>query len=162
MVKGRIPKPSKLRLIEGNRGHRPINQREAQPAVAPAVPDPPAFLSDPVARAEWVRVASALHPVGLLSEADTAVLGAYCHSYARWRQAEDALRKMGATDSLTGALMIKTSKGTPIQNPLVGTANKAMQAMVRYAAEFGMTPAARSRIEAGPLPNSDMMTRLFG
>ena len=36
--------------------------------------------------------------------------------------------------------------GHMIQNPLVGVANKAMNDMVRFAAEFGMTPAARSRV----------------
>jgi hypothetical protein len=50
---------------------------------------------------------------------------------------------MGKRDMLTGGLMIKTSNGNAIQNPLVGTANKAAADMVRYAAEFGMTPSAR-------------------
>jgi len=34
-------KPTKLRLIEGNRGHRPIPQT---PQPAPAMPDPPPHL----------------------------------------------------------------------------------------------------------------------
>ncbi len=53
---------------------------------------------------------------------------------------------MGKRDLLTGGLMIKTSNGNAIQNPLVGTANKAVSDMVRYAAEFGMTPSARVRL----------------
>ena len=44
--------------------------------------------------------------------------------------------------------MIKTSNGNLVQNPLVGTANKAMSEMMRYAVEFGMTPSARSRVDA--------------
>lgn len=55
---------------------------------------------------------------------------------------------MAKRDPLTGGLMIKTTNGNAIQNPLIGTANKAMSDMVRYAAEFGMTPSARSRIKA--------------
>jgi P27 family predicted phage terminase small subunit len=50
---------------------------------------------------------------------------------------------------LTGGLMIKTSNGNAIQNPLVGTANKAASDVVRYAAEFGMTPSARVRLAIG-------------
>jgi P27 family predicted phage terminase small subunit len=57
---------------------------------------------------------------------------------------------MAEKDQLTGGLMIKTSNGNAIQNPLVGTANKAAADMMRYAAEFGMTPSARSRIAAAP------------
>jgi len=46
--------------------------------------------------------------------------------------------------------MTKTSNGNAIQNPLVGIANKAMADMVHFAIEFGMTPAARSRVVATP------------
>ena len=65
-------------------------------------------------------------------------------------QAEQAVAKMAERDLLTSGLMIKTTNGNAIQNPLVGTANKAMLDMLRIASEFGMTPAARARIEAGP------------
>ena len=53
---------------------------------------------------------------------------------------------MGKRDMLTGGLMIKTSNGNAIQNPLAGTANKAASDLVRYAIEFGMTPSARVRL----------------
>ncbi|SMX50705.1 Phage terminase, small subunit [Maliponia aquimaris] len=44
--------------------------------------------------------------------------------------------------------MIRTQGGNATQNPLVGTADKAMADMVRYGAEFGRTPSARTRIRA--------------
>ena len=55
---------------------------------------------------------------------------------------------MAERDLTTHALMIRTSNGNAVQNPLVGTANKAMADMMRYATEFGVTPSARSRIAA--------------
>jgi len=59
--------------------------------------------------------------------------------------------------------LIKTSNGNAIQNPLVGTANKAAADMMRYAAEFGMTPSARTRIAAEAPPESDdPAERFFG
>jgi phage terminase small subunit len=48
--------------------------------------------------------------------------------------------------------MIKTKSGNVIQNPLVGTANKAMSDMARYAAELGMTPTARARVTQADAP----------
>ena len=105
---------------------------------------------DPDALEEWNRVAHWLHRIGLLSEVDRAALAAYAQAYGRWVQAERAIAKMAEKDQLTGGLMIKTSNGNAIQNPLVGTANKAAADMMRYAAEFGMTPSARSRIAAQP------------
>lgn len=100
-------------------------------------------------------MAKELFDLGLLTRIDRAALAAYCMAYERWVKAEEALTKMAARDLLTGGLMIKTINGNAIQNPLVGTANRAMLDVVKYAAEFGMTPAARSRIAAGVTGNQD-------
>lgn len=97
---------------------------------------------------------SACHDQSCLGGRDRASLAADCQAYGRWATAERAIAEMGKRDLLTGGLMIKTSNGNAIQNPLVGTANKAMSDLVRYAAEFGMTPSARSRIIAAP-PGSE-------
>jgi P27 family predicted phage terminase small subunit len=91
-----------------------------------------------------------LFKVGLMTDADRAALAAYCQAYGRWAQAERALARMAEKDELNKALMVKTTSGNAINNPLVGIANKSMADMVRYAAEFGMTPSARSRVEAAP------------
>ena len=159
MKPGTKPKPTHLKLIEGNRGKRPLNRKEA--AVPAALPVPPPHLTAD-ALEEWNRVAIWLHRIGLLSEVDRAALAAYAQAYGRWVQAERAIAKMAEKDQLTGGLMIKTSNGNAIQNPLVGTANKAAADMMRYAAEFGMTPSARSRIAATPPEEgSDPADRFF-
>ncbi len=151
MAMGRKPKPTHLKLVTGNPGRRPLPAVEAQ--AVPALPSPPPHLSDD-AKVEWGRVSEELYKIGLLSGIDRASLAAYCQAYGRWAIAERAIAEMGKRDLLTGGLMIKTSNGNAIQNPLVGTANKAMSDLVRYAAEFGMTPSARSRIIAAP-PGSE-------
>ncbi|HEY9092845.1 phage terminase small subunit P27 family [Parasphingorhabdus sp.] len=159
MKPGTKPKPTSLKLIEGNRGKRPLNAKEARPV--PALPDPPPHLSAD-ALEEWGRVAQQLHRIGLLCEVDRAALAAYAQAYGRWVQAERAIAKMAEKDQLTGGLMIKTSNGNAIQNPLVGTANKAAADMMRYAAEFGMTPSARTRITAEtPAESEDPAERFF-
>ncbi|WP_223428545.1 phage terminase small subunit P27 family [Tateyamaria pelophila] len=82
----------------------------------------------------------------ILSVLDRGALAAYCQAYGRWNAAETALALMAAKDAVTDGLVIRTKSGNLIQNPLVGTANKAMADMVRYAAEFGLTPSARTRV----------------
>ena len=57
---------------------------------------------------------------------------------------------MAARDTVSAGLMIKTTNGNAVQNPLVGTANRAMHEMMRYATEFGMTPSSRTRLSTGP------------
>jgi phage terminase small subunit len=45
--------------------------------------------------------------------------------------------------------LIKEVAGNPRLNPMVSIARKAAADMVRYAGEFGLSPAARARISAG-------------
>jgi P27 family predicted phage terminase small subunit len=146
---GRKPKPTHLKLVTGNPGKRALPKAEAK--VVPALPSPPPHLSDE-AKVEWGRVSEDLFKVGLLSVIDRAALAAYCQAYARWVHAERAIAEMAKQDQVTFGLMITTSNGNSIQNPLVGTANKAAADMLRFAVEFGMTPSARSRINAEPPP----------
>jgi len=150
MKPGQKPKPTHLKLITGNPGKRALPRAEARAILA--LPAVPAHLTDD-AKVEWGRVSDELYKIGLLSGIDRAALAAYCQAYGRWVAAERAIATMAAGDTLTAGLLIKTTNGNAIQNPLVGTANKAMADMVRYAAEFGMTPSARSRINATPAQN---------
>ena len=157
-MRGRKPKPTHLKLVAGNPGRYPLNK--AEPKHALSIPSPPPELSDD-AKVEWGRVADRLYRAGTLSEVDRGALAAYCQSYGRWIQAERTLAKLAEADKATGGLLIKTSNGNAIQNPLVGIANKAASDMVRYAAEFGMTPSARSRIKAEGQTPGDNADQFF-
>jgi P27 family predicted phage terminase small subunit len=143
MITGRKPKPTHLKLITGNPGGRKLNRAEPRPG--PLLPDAPAELSKD-GLTEWKRVARRLLAAGMLTAIDRGVLAAYCQAYGRWVLAERILAELARRNPGTGGLLIKTSNGNTIQNPIVGTANKAMSDMVRYAAELGMTPSARSRV----------------
>jgi phage terminase small subunit len=46
-------------------------------------------------------------------------------------------------------LLIRSVTGDARINPLQRACDRAADAMVRYASEFGFTPAARARIAAG-------------
>ncbi len=83
-----------------------------------------------------------------MTNLDRGALAAYCQAYGRWGAAETALARMAERDAVTDGPIIRSKTGNAIQNPLVGAANKAMADMVRYAAEFGLTPSARSRVSA--------------
>ena len=159
-MRGRKPLPAHLKVIQGNRGKRPIKAEAIE--VEPTLPMPPPHLCDE-AKVEWGRVAPMLYALRLLSDADLAALAAYCQSWAIFRQATDALNAMAKGDPLTKGLLIKTTNGNAIQNPLVGIANKAASDMVRYASEFGMTPSARARIHADKeaKPAEDKESRYF-
>lgn len=154
---GPRPTPTYLRLLRGNPGKRPINKREPQPAIPAQCPEPLAWLSD-YAKEEWRRVAPEAFQLHLLTALDRACFAAYCESYARWRTAEEALALMAASDPVMHGLTVEGKRGSVIENPLVYVSRVAARDMVRYASEFGFTPAARSRIasgvDTGPRPPS--------
>lgn len=159
-MRGRKPLPSHLKLVRGTARGELRKTKGDDIKFEISLPMPPPHLCDD-AKVEWGRVASMLYALHLLSEADVAALAAYCQAYAVWKQATEALNVMAKSDSLTKALMIKTTNGNAIQNPLLGIANKAAADMVRYAAEFGMTPSARARIHAGADAPKDETDRYF-
>jgi P27 family predicted phage terminase small subunit len=112
------------------------------------------------AKAEWRRVAPQLHEIGLLIGLDRALLAAYCAAFARWRLAERTLAEMAEREPLAGALTIKTVSGNAIQNPVLGVANKAARDMASFAAELGLTPVSRIRLQLKPpLPDDDPAAR---
>lgn len=143
--RGPKPKPTRLKVLSGTA--RPHRLNPAEPVIVAEVPDAPDHLTDP-ARREWERVTAEMAEAGILSALDRGALAAYAQTYGRWVAAERALETMATKDRVTAGLVIRTKSGNAIQNPLVGTANKAMADMVRYAAEFGLTPSSRSRVSA--------------
>ena len=146
-ARGKKPKPTHLKVVSGTARSGRLNENEPQPELV--LPEPPEHLSAP-AKAEWERVSGELYTLGILTGLDRATLAAYCQAYGRWVEAETLVADMAALNDTTKGLMVRTTNGNAIQNPMVGTANKAMADMVRYATDLGMTPSARSRINADP------------
>jgi P27 family predicted phage terminase small subunit len=155
MKRGPRPKPTHLRLLQGNPGRRPLNENEPQPDIAVDVPEPPAHVYGHAAD-EWRRIAPGLHRLKLLTAHDLKVLETYCVSYCRWREAEEALARVRARDPVMLGLMIKNGKeGEMLENPLVRISRRSAFEMLRYASEFGFTPAARTRISQPSGDGSD-------
>ena len=64
---GRKPIPTELKIIRGNPGKRPLNDREAMPKVK--LPPVPSYLNKR-AKAEWRRMGKRLFDAGLMTELD--------------------------------------------------------------------------------------------
>ena len=139
-MRGRKPKPTRLKVITGNPGKHPLNVNEPLPK--PAVPDCPAELNA-AAQREWNRLVAELAKLRVLTHLDRAALAAYCAAYALWAESTEAIGKYG--------VMVKSPTGFPIQSPYVSIANRQAEIMMRIASEFGFTPASRGRIST-PLP----------
>lgn len=99
-----------------------------------------------MAAPEWRRVAPELYRLRLLTPLDYTLLAVYCDAYARWREASAALDAAALLDPETHGLLVTTKDGGVAANPLIWIASNAAKAMVKYATEFGMTPASRSKV----------------
>ena len=139
MIRGRRPKPTRIKAMTGNPGKRPLNAHEPRPA--PALPECPSQLS-PVARQEWMRLTAELSKLNLITHLDRGALATYCGAYALWAEAMEQIQKYGT--------MVKSLTGFPMQSPYLAVANRQAEIMMRIASEFGFTPASRSRISAPP------------
>ena len=151
--RGRKPKPTALKELEGNPGKRQLNINEPKPlAKAPSCPK----WLDPEAKKEWKRLSKKMEQIGILTEIDMAAFAGYCQAYARWKAAEEFISKHGS--------IVKTPSGYWQQVPQVSIAQQYMKAMQKFAEQFGLTPAARSRIVADNTKTEyiDDMDKLLG
>ena len=138
MMRGRRPKPTAIRRLEGNRGKRGLEPRRAGAARRPAALPRASRLV--AAGRVAPGGAGTLHAMGVLTTIDRAALAAYCQAYARWVEAEEKLEETPP--------LFKTPSGYVQQSPWLGIANKQLELMGRYMTELGMTPASRSRVAA--------------
>ncbi len=85
-LRGRKPKPTPLKLLEGNPGKRPLPQGEVR--LASKAPRCPQWLEED-AKKEWKRMGKILEQMGILTEMDMTAFAGYCQAYARWKEAEE-------------------------------------------------------------------------
>ena len=118
--RGRKPKPTALKKLEGNPGKRPLNELEPMPAI------------------------TMLRCAGILTAADAVTFAGYCQAYARWREAEEQISKLGMIykDKVTGKIH---------PNPYIAISRAAFTEVKSMAAEFGLTPATRTAIIANAM-----------
>lgn len=134
-TRGRKPKPTALKVLEGNPGKRPLNKNEPKPEKK--APRCPSWL-EPEAKKEWRRMSKQLETLGVLTQVDAAAFAGYCQAYARWKEAEEFLSKHGT--------IFKTPSGYIQQVPQVSIAQTYLKIMKDFCSEFGLTPSSRSRI----------------
>lgn len=140
---GRRPKPIVLKLVTGNPGKRAINKKEPKPGRK--ITDCPAHLYDS-GKIAWERLSVLLDHIGVLTEADVFTLERLCDCYTDILECRALIERDGRTYAVTG------SNGNTLikQNPAVTQLRAADAQFKSYLVEFGLTPAARSKVHAAP------------
>jgi P27 family predicted phage terminase small subunit len=176
MARGRKPKPTVLKLVTGNPGHRPINLAEPKPRHERT--SAPAHVTDG-ARETWGYVTAILDDMGLLTKADSLALEALCEALNDLRDARAALARpiIGRrTDKETGLEIewviaeagerryVSFGKDGVMVRPrpemaMIADADRRIKA---WLAEFGLTPSARSRVKTEAQAEEDPSACYFG
>lgn len=153
-MRGRKPKPTAQRVLEGNPGKRPINEQEPAPPPLHAGPlatgdseTPEELAEQPLAIQEWQRLAPMLRACRQITEADRAALIALCLEWGRYLEAHRKVRALG--------LVVKAPSGYPMTNPYLTIATKALANCNRLWPELGLTPSSRSRVKTQSPPGGD-------
>ena len=141
MTRGPKPTPTNLIAFTGGkqRTAKKVKDREQRGAVEfdVSVPPPPDDMPER-GKTIWLETATKLAKLRVMTEADTAALELYVHSWMRWK---DATKQIADT-----SLIIMSPKNYPLQNPLLPIANKAQEQCLKILTEFGLTPSSRTRV----------------
>jgi P27 family predicted phage terminase small subunit len=144
-MRGRKPTPTAMKQLHGNPGKRALPAHEPKPTLVTAAPAPAHLGRD--ARKEWRRKMVELAPLGLAAEIDLGLLEVWCSAKGDFVAAERALKRDG--------IVIEDKDGNARRSPWTFVKAKAVEQLIRVAAEFGFSPASRPRIgrTLAPLPN---------
>ena len=151
------PKPTALKLILGNAGKRKVNKAEPKPKRE--IPSCPAHMSD-AGKVAWGRLSVLLDRMGVLTEADGAAFERLCDCYSDVLICRESLIADGWTYKTTDNAGNTLIKGNPAASQL-----RAADAQFKsYLVEFGLTPAARSKVHATPSEEikHDPLQEFFG
>jgi hypothetical protein len=97
-MKGRKPKPTYLKLLDGNASHRPLNLDEPEPVGD--LLDPPETLS-PAQRILW-QVTLKNAPEGMLRKLDAGVFSSYIVNLDEFLSAAKKVDDLGAVVQMPG------------------------------------------------------------
>lgn len=150
--RGPAAKPTELKLLEGNRGHRPLHLDSLfRPEVG--APDAPRWLTREAKKA-WRRLVPELLRYNLLSKVDRDALAMLCQTMGRLELIErslvarqEALLAEGADP--VEALIDRTPNGLRIQSVTYQLLNREQAKLHKLLENFGLRPDARARVTAG-------------
>lgn len=136
MKRGRKPTPARVAALMNNPGHRPKSGGVLWPAASGRFLAP--VWLDPFAREEWDRLEPVLRELGLLTPPYLFAFASYCTEAGLFREAQAELAR-------------RPRASLKAKAQLIGARRKAAGELRKWAAEFGLTPAASERLTGVPL-----------
>ena len=148
MPQGRNPIPTKLKILQGNPGKRPLNMDEPEPTRC--IPKMPAWLKAfPVAKEEWKREAKILDEMGVLTVADSGALGLRSYLASQSQSLAIDIEVEGMLIDLH--VMTRTGDIARVQskpNPKATQLKNILSEYRQLGSLLGLDPSSRSKLKA--------------
>lgn len=141
-VRGRKPTPTKLRILRGNPGKRPLPKDEPEPASLEQIPPPPADL-DEIAAKEWRTLATEMLAIGLLTKLDLGLFHEYCWTWSELLRHQRMLRESGRS------VFVPKGSTYPQFSPYFTASLKLSARLQSLIGDLGLSASSRTRINAG-------------
>lgn len=138
--RGPRPTPTKLKILRGNPGCRPLNKNEPEPPSDGIVMPP--HLGE-LARAKWRELLPMLQGVKVMTRADVEALSRYCDTWEWWLATRAKLKAEGDTYPI---LNDKGEVKYVAQRPEVSIAHKLAVQLRQLEQDFGLNPSARTAL----------------
>lgn len=132
--RGRKPKPTALKIFEGNPGKRPLPKNEPKPSKG--VVKPP-FVLDATGKKVWNSMLST-SPDDMITPHDALSLWQFCQAWSDFFIADKEVKK------LKGYYFVYSEKGGVYLHPAVGMRNQAFGRICKLGPLFGWTPSDRA------------------
>lgn len=148
-------KPTRLHLVQGTaRADR--HNISGEPSPLQGIPEKPPYLT-PLAAEAWGRLAPVLDSMGVLTIADAFALERLCECYAEIRTCQANIELEGSTYAT------ETAPGKPMERarPVVAMRADADRRFTFWATQFGLTPAARTKVKVANGKQADPLERYF-
>lgn len=143
---GRLPKPAKIRELEGNPSKRPIPEVIKAPEGMPQL----SIELTPEAQCEFNRIVSHLRTMGILYETDGPTIERYLDAWQNAHDARLAIRRDGVT------VPVETRTGTVVKkHPAFDVWASSTRLMSTILARLGFDPTSRMRLHVQPEGDAD-------
>lgn len=139
-MRGGKPKPTSLKILHGNPGKRPLNDRE--PEAKPEIPEPPDHMTERQ-REIWNRFGREMKAAGVLTKLDAVAYEMLCRAYVASVEAAEKVAEHGPVWMEKGDGKIPKFA----YSPYWAVQNREEKKLLALLAEFGLTPSSRTRIK---------------
>lgn len=152
--RGPAPTPTDILKI---RGSRVVEGRKNEPKPPKGAPRCPSRLTKEE-KLVWKQLVAILKETNVLTMADGNAMACYCVMWCEWWRCDAHLKKYGLSFPQKKII----GKGEDAKTEVIGflpfpeltQRNRLFDQLLRLGAEFGLTPAARTRIQVETKPEA--------